>query len=108
MTSNIDPTKPTHDNPLTSDVRANFSAAFSEITALQSLSDYLTVSLRELQLFFSTPPGNLSIDGGGASAVFDVDTSFIDGGTSSVVFSLSDQVFDGNSGLNYGLDGGSA
>jgi hypothetical protein len=36
MTSAIDPTKPTHVNPLTADVRSNFSAAASEITALQN------------------------------------------------------------------------
>jgi hypothetical protein len=34
--SNIDVTKPTEGMALTADVRANFQAAFNEITALQS------------------------------------------------------------------------
>ena len=45
MASNIDPTKPTHDNPQTSDVRANFQAAHDEITELQAEVSYLSIGI---------------------------------------------------------------
>jgi hypothetical protein len=38
MASNIDPTKPVQGSPTTASVRANFSAAAAEITALQDAS----------------------------------------------------------------------
>jgi hypothetical protein len=94
MTSKIDVTKPTHWNPKTADIRANFQIAADEISSIQTTQ--------------ASTPVNFDIDGGGAITVFEIKAQYLDGGTAGVVHGTTDQTFDFNVTGTVDIDGGNA